>query len=191
MTRILSRLQKDRLRSVCIKDQAQHEFNQWVQSRMSHMVWSGPCNSWCRCLTSLPQVCPRQCTHNGFIDKNDNGKIIVPWPGTVLHYYAATEIIRWEDFDLEYENPAEKYASFGNGVTAEGFVPDQFPWVIPPIQQERPEFAQSDLASRPFEIQGRFERQDELFSTARSTSWMFQCIIEIAGARILRALGFS
>jgi hypothetical protein len=89
------------------------------------------------------------------LDKNDNGKIIVPWPGTVLHYYAATEIIRWEDFDLEYENPAERYASFGNGVTADGFVPNQFPWLIPPIQQQPSEFHQWDSPSRPFEFQGR------------------------------------
>jgi hypothetical protein len=72
-------------------------------------------------------------------DKNDNGKVIVPWPGTVLHYYAATEIVRWEDFDLVYENPDEKYASFGNGVTIDGFVPSRFPWVHPPTDIEKPE----------------------------------------------------
>ncbi|CAP97906.1 Pc22g06180 [Penicillium rubens Wisconsin 54-1255] len=94
MIRVLSRLQTDRLRSVSVTQCAQRAFNQWVQSRMPHMVWSGPCKSWY---------------------KNDNGKVIVPWPGTVLHYYAATEIVRWEDFDLVYENPDEKYASFGNG----------------------------------------------------------------------------
>ena len=65
-------------------------------------------------------------------DKNENGKVIVPWPGTVLHYYAATEIVRWEDFDFVYQNPEDKYGSFGNGVTAVGFVPDQFPWVHRP-----------------------------------------------------------
>ncbi|OQD87616.1 hypothetical protein PENANT_c005G08573 [Penicillium antarcticum] len=108
MTRILSRLQTDSLRSVCVTEQAQREFNDWVQSRMPHMVWSGPY-------------------------KNENGKVIVPWPGTVFHYYAATEIIRWEDFDLVYQNARDKYGSFGNGVTAVGFVPDQFPWVHRPI----------------------------------------------------------
>jgi hypothetical protein len=62
----------------------------------------------------------------------------VPWPGTVLHYYAATEIIRWEDFHLEYENANDtKYDSFGNGVTAVGFVPDQYPWVHRPISFPR------------------------------------------------------
>ncbi|KAJ5380348.1 uncharacterized protein N7496_002776 [Penicillium cataractarum] len=90
-----------------------------------------------------------------FFDKNANGKIIVPWPGTVLHYYAATEIIRWEDFDLEYENPAEKYASFGNGVTADGFVPDRFPWVIPPLQQKHPISLSSGSPEKPLLVQGR------------------------------------
>ncbi|KAI3129808.1 hypothetical protein CBS147326_6257 [Penicillium roqueforti] len=118
MIRIISRLQTDRLRSVSVTQGAQRAFNQWVQSRMPHMVWSGPCKSWY---------------------KNDNGKVVVPWPGTVLHYYAATEIIRWEDFDLVYENPDEKYASFGNGVTVDGFVPDHFPWVHPPTEFQKPE----------------------------------------------------
>lgn len=53
----------------------------------------------------------------------------------MLHYYAATEIVRWEDFELEYENPDDKYSSFGNGVTTDGFVPDRFPWVHPPPEQ--------------------------------------------------------
>ncbi|KAF7527813.1 hypothetical protein PCG10_002285 [Penicillium crustosum] len=118
MIRILSRLQTDRLRSVSVTQRAQRAFNQWVQSRMPHMVWSGPCKSWY---------------------KNDNGKVVVPWPGTVLHYYAATEIVRWEDFDLVYENPDEKYASFGNGVTIDGFVPNHFPWVHPPTDIQKPE----------------------------------------------------
>jgi hypothetical protein len=68
-------------------------------------------------------------------DKNANGKVMVPWPGTVLHYYAATEIVRWEDFELEYEDATESFSSFGNGVTSDGFVPNQFPWVYPPTQQ--------------------------------------------------------
>ncbi|KAJ5205949.1 hypothetical protein N7491_003427 [Penicillium cf. griseofulvum] len=116
MIRVLSRLQTDKLRSISVTPRAQRAFNQWVQSRMPHMVWSGSCNSWY---------------------KNDNGKVVVPWPGTVLHYYAATEIVRWEDFDLVYENPDEKYASFGNGVTIDGFVPNRFPWVIPPTDVQK------------------------------------------------------
>ncbi|KAJ5544974.1 hypothetical protein N7535_006639 [Penicillium sp. DV-2018c] len=118
MMRVLHRLQTDRLRSVSVKAQAQTAFNQWVQSRMPHMVWSGPCNSWY---------------------KNAKGKVIVPWPGTVLHYYAATEIVRWEDFELNYENPDDKYGSFGNGVTADGFVPNKFPWLHPPPTVPQPE----------------------------------------------------
>jgi hypothetical protein len=48
MMRVITRLQTDRLGSVCVKSQAQAGFNRWVQSRMPHMVWSGPCNSWCK-----------------------------------------------------------------------------------------------------------------------------------------------
>ncbi|EXL63653.1 hypothetical protein FOPG_20074 [Fusarium oxysporum f. sp. conglutinans race 2 54008] len=106
--RVIDRLQKDRLRSVCIKQLAQDAFNRWVQSRMPEMVWAGPCSSWYK----LP-----------------NNKVIVPWPGTILHYYAATEIVRWEDYDLKFDDNNQKFASFGNGITVEGFTPDSVPWL--------------------------------------------------------------
>ncbi|KAE8150627.1 hypothetical protein BDV25DRAFT_129391 [Aspergillus avenaceus] len=111
IVRILARLQTDRLRSVSVKPAAQREFNQWVQSRMPEMVWSDNCNSWY---------------------KNKTGKIIVPWPGTTNQYYAATEVVRWEDFDLVFEDPGQKYRSFGNGVTMEGFAPESVLWVQDP-----------------------------------------------------------
>lgn len=63
------------------------------------------------------------------IDKTPDGKVIVPWPGTILHYYAATEIVRWEDYDLRFKEDAQKFASFGNGVTLEGFAPKDLPWL--------------------------------------------------------------
>uniref|UniRef100_A0A0D2YCS3 L-ornithine N(5)-monooxygenase n=1 Tax=Fusarium oxysporum (strain Fo5176) TaxID=660025 RepID=A0A0D2YCS3_FUSOF len=106
--RVIDRLQKDRLRSVCVKQSAQGAFNRWVQSRMPEMVWSEPCASWY---------------------KDSNKKVIVPWPGTILHYYAATEIVRWEDYDLEFDEDNQKFASFGNGITVEGFTPDSIPWL--------------------------------------------------------------
>ncbi|KAG7404340.1 FAD-binding monooxygenase moxY [Fusarium oxysporum f. sp. rapae] len=108
IVRVIDRLQKDRLRSVCIKQSAQDAFNRWVQSRMPEMVWAEPCSSWYK----LP-----------------SGKVIVPWPGTILHYYAATEIVRWEDYDLKFDEDEQKFASFGNGITVEGFTPDSIPWL--------------------------------------------------------------
>ncbi|EXM13082.1 hypothetical protein FOTG_18446 [Fusarium oxysporum f. sp. vasinfectum 25433] len=105
--RVIDRLQKDRLRSVCIKQSAQDAFNRWVQSRMPEMVWAEPCSSWYK----------------------SNKKVIVPWPGTILHYYAATEIVRWEDYDLKFDEDNQKFASFGNGITEEGFTPDSIPWL--------------------------------------------------------------
>ncbi|RAH67444.1 flavin-containing monooxygenase [Aspergillus aculeatinus CBS 121060] len=113
--RILTRLQTDCLRSVSVKPEAQHQFVRWAQSRMPYMSWSDPCSSWY---------------------KNKEGRVVVPWPGTNHHYYAATEIVRWEDFDLRFEDPTQKYASFGNGVTEDGFAPEFIPWVLTPEGQQ-------------------------------------------------------
>ncbi|TXB97931.1 hypothetical protein FocTR4_00016900, partial [Fusarium oxysporum f. sp. cubense] len=101
--RVIDSLQKDRLRSVCIKKSAQDAFNRWVQSHIAEMLWSEPCSSWFQ------------------------QKVIVPWPGTILHYYAATEIVRWENYDLKFEQDDQKFASFGNGITEEGFTPKSIP----------------------------------------------------------------
>lgn len=108
MIRVIDRLQTDCLKSVCVKQSAQDAFNQWAQSRMHEMVWTGPCSSWY---------------------KTSNGKVIVPWPGTMLHYYAATKIVRWEDYDIEFEDKKQRFASFGNGITIEGFNPENIPWI--------------------------------------------------------------
>ncbi|KAG5978785.1 hypothetical protein E4U55_005950 [Claviceps digitariae] len=107
MMRIIERLQTDCLESVCVKTSAQRAFNSWVQSRMPEMVWSENCASWYK----------------------RNGKVIVPWPGTILHYYAATQIVRWEDYELRFRDAAQRYASFGNGITEEGFDPEVLPWL--------------------------------------------------------------
>jgi hypothetical protein len=45
-----------------------------------------------------------------------------------LHYVKTTELIRWEDFDFVWDT-MNKYDSLGNGVTAEGFAPENFPWL--------------------------------------------------------------
>ncbi|KAJ6786216.1 hypothetical protein PWT90_11112 [Aphanocladium album] len=108
MIRAITRLQMDNLRSICVKETAQAEFNRWVQSRMPSMVWSESCSSWY---------------------KAESGRVIVPWPGTTLHYYKATDIMRWEDFDLRFKDTSNKYSSFGNGITKEGFAPTTVPWL--------------------------------------------------------------
>ncbi|CAM1500624.1 Fc.00g097860.m01.CDS01 [Cosmosporella sp. VM-42] len=46
--RVIHRVQQDAIKTFCVKDDAQREFNEWAQSRMEHMAWSGGCRSWCK-----------------------------------------------------------------------------------------------------------------------------------------------
>lgn len=131
MMRAIARMQTDGIKSICVKHSAQSAFNRWVQSRMSTMVWSDKCSSWCMLAMSHLKLLGNLRAHSS-IDKTSDGKVIVPWPGTILHYYAATEIMRWEDYDLRFEDELQKYSSFGNGITTEGFTPDALPWLIRP-----------------------------------------------------------
>ncbi|KAK5271829.1 hypothetical protein LTR96_003657 [Exophiala xenobiotica] len=109
--RMVDRLQHDCLKSIVVKESAQVEFNQWAQQRMQEMAFTGNCKSWY---------------------KDANGKVFIPWPGTILHYIHATSLVRWEDFDFVFENPHQKYASLGNGVPPEGFAPESPPWLRKP-----------------------------------------------------------
>lgn len=62
-------------------------------------------------------------------DKNSKGKVFAPWPGTISHYVQATSTVRWEDFDLSWADPENKYASFGNGILKEGVASASPPWL--------------------------------------------------------------
>ncbi|CZR53618.1 related to monooxigenase [Phialocephala subalpina] len=101
IVRLLDRLQHDALKSINVKDSAQARFNEWAQHRMKEMAFSGNCKSWY---------------------KNTKGKVFIPWPGTISHFVATTEFIRWEDFEYVWEQ-GNKYASLGNVVTKLGLVP--------------------------------------------------------------------
>jgi hypothetical protein len=46
--RLINRLQHDKLKSFCVKQSAQTEFNAWLQSNMQKMVFSADCKSWCK-----------------------------------------------------------------------------------------------------------------------------------------------
>lgn len=63
------------------------------------------------------------------LDKTPEGKVFVPWPGTIYHYVKATELIRWEDFDFVWQSSDNKYASFGNGIPQEGISVEYPPWL--------------------------------------------------------------
>jgi hypothetical protein len=56
----------------------------------------------------------------------------VPWPGTYLHYSQAVRIVRWEDYDLVFEDPEQKFGSFGNGISSDGIGSDNVPWLNAP-----------------------------------------------------------
>ncbi|KAL2202390.1 monooxygenase [Sarocladium strictum] len=108
ISRLLDRLQTDNLDSLVVKETAQSQFNKWAQEQLQKMAFAGSCKSWY---------------------KNSAGKVFVPWPGTIYHFLQATSLVRWEDFDFKWSDPANKYASFGNGITKEGFAFESPPWL--------------------------------------------------------------
>jgi len=98
---------------------------------MKDMVWSASCSSWCKYIlrSQLLIILNEATVTNEAKDKSSSGSVIVPWPGTMLHYYAATECVRWEHFDIEFSHEDFCFTSFGNGITTEGFKPTSLPWL--------------------------------------------------------------
>ena len=72
-------------------------FNDHVQEWIKHTVWKDDCRSWYK--------------------DNNTGRVNAVWPGSSLHYIEMVETPRWEDYNINYENPHNMFAFMGLGFT--------------------------------------------------------------------------
>ncbi|KAF4447581.1 phenylacetone monooxygenase [Fusarium austroafricanum] len=94
--KMLSKFQKENVRSFEVRRGAVREFNQWVQSWMKDTIWAEACRSWYKAGSA-------------------SGKILALWPGSTLHYLEALREPRWEDWKFDYTPGRNKFAYLGNG----------------------------------------------------------------------------
>ncbi|KAJ2893748.1 hypothetical protein MKZ38_008285 [Zalerion maritima] len=92
---MLSKFQKENIRSFDVKTEAVRDFNDWKDSFMEETIWSEPCRSWYKIGSA-------------------SGKILALWPGSTLHYLDAIREPRWEDWEFRYESE-NRFAYLGNG----------------------------------------------------------------------------
>ncbi|KAL6228666.1 hypothetical protein BDW75DRAFT_250991 [Aspergillus navahoensis] len=91
------KIQYEGIKSLAPKQEAVDDFQQYKDSLMKDLVWTGPCVSWYK---------------NG---KRD-GKVWGPWPGSSLHYLEIMSVPRWEDYEINYLK-RNRFAYFGDGRT--------------------------------------------------------------------------
>lgn len=96
MISMLSKFQRENLRSFVVKPEPVEEFNQWKDEFMAKTIWTEQCRSWYKA---------------GSV----HGKVAALWPGSTLHYLEALKDVRWEDWKLEYQRGVNRWTFLGNG----------------------------------------------------------------------------
>ncbi|PVH69706.1 FAD/NAD(P)-binding domain-containing protein [Cadophora sp. DSE1049] len=85
------------IRSVSVKASIVDDLDVWSQASLQRTVWAGECRSW-------------------FKGGKVSGKITSLHAGSGLHYRAALDEIRGEDFEIAYWSP-NRFRYLGNGLT--------------------------------------------------------------------------
>lgn len=99
LLKIISKLQREQLKSIEVKKEAVEDFDEYSRTYFQQTVYSMKCRSWYKM-------------------GKEEGRIAALWPGSTLHALRTFEHPRWEDFD--YESLSEKRNRFhwlGNGWT--------------------------------------------------------------------------
>ncbi|OCK83368.1 FAD/NAD(P)-binding domain-containing protein [Lepidopterella palustris CBS 459.81] len=93
--KMLSKFQKENIRSFDVKPEPVAEFNEWKDKFMEGTIWTEECRSWYKAGSA-------------------KGKIAALWPGSTLHYLEALKEPRWEDWDFKYQSN-NRFEYLGNG----------------------------------------------------------------------------
>lgn len=93
---MLSKFQKENVRSFTVSGEATQAFNDWKDEFMQGTVWMQDCRSWYKA-------------------GSKSGKIVALWPGSTLHYLEAIRTPRYEDWKWTYQRERNPWAFLGNG----------------------------------------------------------------------------
>ncbi|KAK4948538.1 hypothetical protein LTR10_012542 [Elasticomyces elasticus] len=92
---VIEKMQTDNIRSIRPKPKVVEQFLRHSDTFMKRTAWSGPCSSW-------------------FKGGRKDGKPAV-WPGTRISFLRMLEKVRFEDFDIEYDDADDMFGFLGNG----------------------------------------------------------------------------
>ena len=93
---MLSKFQKENIRSFEVSAEATEAFNDWKDEFMEGTVWKQDCRSWYKA-------------------GSKSGRVVALWPGSTLHYLEAVQTPRYEDWSWKYQRGASRWAYLGNG----------------------------------------------------------------------------
>lgn len=96
IVQMLSKFQKENVRSFEVSSAATESFNRWKDEYMKKMVWTEDCRSWYKA-------------------GSKSGRVVALWPGSTLHYLEAIKAPRYEDWKWCYQKGVNPWAFLGNG----------------------------------------------------------------------------
>ncbi|MCJ1260534.1 hypothetical protein MMC22_000395 [Lobaria immixta] len=109
---MLSKFQKENIRSFEVSPAATESFNRWKDEFMEHTVWKKDCRSWYKA-------------------GSKSGRVVALWPGSTLHYLETIKAPRYEDWKWGYQNGVNPWAFLGDGhSTAEKRPGGDLSWYI-------------------------------------------------------------
>ena len=109
---MLSKFQKENVRSFEVSPDATESFNRWKDDFMQYTVWTDSCRSWYKA-------------------GSKSGRVVALWPGSTLHYLETIQTPRYEDWRWGYQKGVNRWAFLGNGhSTAEKRPGGDLAWYI-------------------------------------------------------------
>ena len=96
VVKVIHKMQHNHIASLTPHRDVTVALNIHIQEWMKRSVWTDNCQSWFK--------------------NNKTGRINALWAGSALHYSAAIEEPRWEDFEIEYQSN-NRFSYLGNGYT--------------------------------------------------------------------------
>jgi len=117
---VVKKLQKERLKSIEVKQEAVDDFNEYIDAYFPRTVFGQKCRSWYKM-------------------GKEEGRVVGLWPGSCLHALQSMKDPRWEDFDYEQLDEDKKkgirnrFYYLGNGWTENERLEqgDRAPYILP------------------------------------------------------------
>ncbi|KAM0330552.1 hypothetical protein ACHAQA_003499 [Verticillium albo-atrum] len=91
----IRKMQAENIKYFVPKQDVVDQFNKHTQSWFKGSVWEEDCNSWYK--------------------NRKTGRVDAIWPGSALHFRGAIEDPRWEDMDIKYHHPTNRFNYLGYG----------------------------------------------------------------------------
>ncbi|TFK83063.1 FAD/NAD-P-binding domain-containing protein [Polyporus arcularius HHB13444] len=117
----VAKMQRERLKSMEIKAEAQRDYDQYLENYFPKSVYAAKCRSWYKA-------------------GKEEGRIVGLWPGSTLHALKSLEHPRWEDYNYEPLDPVENRMYWlGDGQTyAEKTLTGDRAWYLAEEYIDRP-----------------------------------------------------